>query len=468
MLDCPDANHTSPTRTSLIAIDCVPETTVNVAPLASAAPLGIEARHRPFLVGRSCRRLVLERYRDFGTGVSCAPNGDSTVTLKHHVFAEEARNGQFPQRTQRSHQNEQQHQDWNSHRLTFVTSVSESADSLRAFTARSDMIIVNDPPSQGIASIVIPQPNLCVIGDTHGHLQLALCVAARWQQALDATFDAVFLCGDVGTFTSDSQLDSTTRRHAKTNPCELEFLHQWSVAPQPRWLAKIFAPRDVGGLGLECPVVMVHGNHEGFSHLANLVSDDLPTAPVAIIDLPHVDTGGFIQYLPSGWKCRTRSDLIVAGVGGIERGQRQARYHDLAYLDELAILNLLETGPFDVMVSHQGPSTTQGNHGSQLLDAVLNEGLCRCWFHGHSTPHPAIVQCGRNDTTTVVPLRDVAFPMKGLVTDEPGDDGWCRVIFGETMDITRERPSFWREFRRRKWRELASGQLIAPPIADVV
>ena len=186
-------------------------------------------------------------------------------------------------------------------------------------------------------------PSVCIIGDTHGHLQLALCIAARWQEILRVRFDAVLLCGDVGTFTQESQLDSTTRRHAKSNPCELEFLHQWAITPQPRWLAKIFAPLADNGLGLECPVVMVHGNHEGFAHLVELLTDDLPTNPVAISELPRVDSAGFIHYLPSGWKCVTRSGIVIGGIGGIERGQRQARYHDLAYLDELAILNLLES-----------------------------------------------------------------------------------------------------------------------------
>ena len=42
---------------------------------------------------------------------------------------------------------------------------------------------------------------IAVVGDVHGHLQLALCVLARWQHVLGAKFEAVLLCGDVGTFT---------------------------------------------------------------------------------------------------------------------------------------------------------------------------------------------------------------------------------------------------------------------------
>jgi hypothetical protein len=70
-----------------------------------------------------------------------------------------------------------------------------------------------------------------ILGDVHGHLQLSLCMVARWQKELGFVFDAVFLCGDVGTFTEESQLDSATRSHAKDNPCELEFLKQWATVP---------------------------------------------------------------------------------------------------------------------------------------------------------------------------------------------------------------------------------------------
>ena len=82
-------------------------------------------------------------------------------------------------------------------------------------------------------------PTICVLGDVHGHLQLALCMAARWQRELGEAFEAVLLCGDVGVFTEESQLDSATRSHARRNPCELEFLYHWAADPQPRWLEEL-------------------------------------------------------------------------------------------------------------------------------------------------------------------------------------------------------------------------------------
>lgn len=103
-----------------------------------------------------------------------------------------------------------------------------------------------------------------VCGDIHGHLQLALIAWAVEQQQAGRVVDAILLCGDVGTFTSHCQPDKATVRHAVDNPCELEFL-AWSTESPAPWLEGIFAPIGKGGLGLQAPVIMVTGNHEGFA-----------------------------------------------------------------------------------------------------------------------------------------------------------------------------------------------------------
>jgi len=312
-------------------------------------------------------------------------------------------------------------------------------------------------------SATIGDKTVCVIGDTHGHLQLGLCVAARWQRELGVSFDAVFLCGDVGTFTSEEQLDSTTRRHAKANPCELEFLYQWSIRPQPVWLGKIFEPTTAGGLGLLCPVVMVHGNHEGFAHLETLAAAPIPVEVIDVSALPTVDPGHHIRYLPSGWRCRIRSGLVVAGVGGIERGQRYADYHEMAYIDQDAVAHLLGQAPVDILITHQGPSGLQGEKGSDTLQLLLEVGSAKTWFHGHSIQNSEITRFGSQATTLVVPLADIAFPTKGAHGDDPGDNGWA-VLYGGGIDIRRERPSFWREYRKRRWRTVDERRLVCPDL----
>jgi hypothetical protein len=135
---------------------------------------------------------------------------------------------------------------------------------------------------------------IAIVGGAHGHLQLALCMLARLGREEGLASDAVFLCGEVGTFTEDSQLDNATGRHARTNPCELEFLWQWATDPPAPWLDAIFRPVKEEGLRLGCPVVMVHGNQEGFGRLQELVRP-VPARPVSVSELPTVDAGGHIR-----------------------------------------------------------------------------------------------------------------------------------------------------------------------------
>jgi hypothetical protein len=112
---------------------------------------------------------------------------------------------------------------------------------------------------------------------------------------------------------------------------------------------------------------MVHGNHEGFAHLQTLVSPQIPDEPAELLTLPAVEPGRHIRYLPSGWRCRTPSGLVVAGVGGIERNQRRVNYHEMVYIDQDAVAHLLGQPAVDVLITHQGPSVLQGQSGSDTL-----------------------------------------------------------------------------------------------------
>ncbi|MEL6181231.1 MAG: metallophosphoesterase, partial [Myxococcota bacterium] len=248
--------------------------------------------------------------------------------------------------------------------------------------------------------------HIAVLGDVHGHLQLALSLCARWQHQRGQRWDAVLLCGDVGTFTAPEQLDSATRSHARTDPGELEFMTQWSTRPQAPWLAWIFKPKAEGGLGLTCPVLMTHGNHEGFSHLAALNRASIPVKPVPVATLPGVDTNGFIRWIPSGWRVSLSGDVCVGAVGGIEPEQRHAAYHPMAFLDDDAVAALASQPPhsIDLLITHQGPAVLQGEQGANVLDLLVEAQVARLWCHGHATPHPAAATVG---STTLVPLSDV-------------------------------------------------------------
>jgi len=311
----------------------------------------------------------------------------------------------------------------------------------------------------------VPFTRIAILGDLHGHLQLALCTLARWQRETAIPISAILLAGDIGTFTEESQLDSATRAHAKNNPCELEFLTQWSMTPPPPWLDAIFQPYP-DGLGLTCPIVMVHGNHEGFAHLATRVNPRrIPSAPVSIDDLPTVDTLERIRYLPSGWQTTLPSGHTLAGIGGMESGQRRAKYHPLAYIDDNAVQRLLNAPPVDLLLTHQGPAAVQGDHGSPTLDLLLERPFARFWFHGHSTP---ILSPTQLNHTLVIPLGDVTF--SGRSADHnPGLSGWCLLDLhaDNTHTLHRDPPPFWRDLRRHLWHQTPGGRLVQPDLAHL-
>jgi hypothetical protein len=233
-------------------------------------------------------------------------------------------------------------------------------------------------------------------------------------------------------------------------------------------LAAIFRPDN--GLGLTCPVIMVHGNHEGFPHLERLSSTAIPRMPVDVEQLPPVDSHGHLRLLPSGWTVRLRTGHLVAGVGGIEPGQRRARYHPMAMVDETAILHVLDRGPVDFLVTHQGPSGLQGEKGSPSLQVLLDQHIAQTWFHGHSIAVAEPTRIGPKGGTLVVPLGDIAFraPKASPRAErcEPGDDGWAiaTVRDGQTF-VDKSPPRCLRQFHRRRWVQF-DDQLVAPPLAE--
>jgi hypothetical protein len=232
---------------------------------------------------------------------------------------------------------------------------------------------------------------------------------------------------------------------------------QWATTPQAAWLDAIFRP-EPDGLGLTCPVVMVHGNHEGFAHLETLYPRRRRlTDPVPLGSLPPVDSEGHILFLPPAWVAVTDSGHTIAGLGGIEPGQRRAKYHPMANLDEDAVQHLALQSPVDILLTHQGPAQVQGDHGSPTLDLLLEAGLARFWFHGHSTPVRTPVVVGG---TTVVPLGDLAFSH-----GTPGMQSFAILEFkGDEHTLTLEPPVFLRAVRQKQWRQTPDGKLVHPDL----
>ena len=268
---------------------------------------------------------------------------------------------------------------------------------------------------------------VCVIGDVHGHLQLALSVAHLWQRELGVEFEAVLLVGDLGTFTSEDRLDKATRKFAERNPMELEFMYQWLQTPPPPWIEGIFRPVSEGGLGIK-NVVAIRGNHEDFEYLRSITPESAPDMPVGLEDLPSLDPNGFIKFLPNTWVVRLPGGTTVAGLGGVT-DQKKGLITEEELLTLMGILG--DLGQVDILLTHQGPEVVQEEAGSPELNDLL--GGARYWFHGHAVRNPEIVTVRG---TTVVPLEHANFS-HGKALDP---NGWAILRLGGEEKVWRGLP----------------------------
>ncbi len=210
---------------------------------------------------------------------------------------------------------------------------------------------------------------------------------------------------------------------------------------------------------------MVHGNHEGFDHLAALLSHTgaVPAAPVTPAELPAVDSRGRVRLLPPGWRVHVGDDLVIGGIGGIQPGQRLgSSYPPLAHLDPVSVQLLRAAERLDVLITHQGPARIQGgSSGSVALDPLLERRGPLVWFHGHSRQQKSPMQVGE---ARVVPLADATFDKrKGW---RIASDAWHEVARTPGgVATTARRPSGVRELPRSAWAALNDGRLVAPHLA---
>ncbi|NWG14672.1 MAG: metallophosphoesterase [Acidobacteria bacterium] len=301
-------------------------------------------------------------------------------------------------------------------------------------------------------------------GDVHGHFLLALGVAARWQQEAAFEWDAVLFAGDLGAFYDEQDLDSATRRHARSNPCELEFLRLWTQNPPSPLVDAVFADPGKGGLGLRCPILTVLGNHEGFSYIATLVPRSKPLEAVGVSDLPALDPGNRIRLLPSGWSVRLPSGLVISGLGGIQKGSRYAGYLSMAFIDDGAVENYVANAVrTDVLLAHEGPPAAFASGGAELLEWAARENPPQVYVHGHHVEREVpFILFPDKGKPLVVGVRDVAFkrrdgmPGSGWVVMEFDDPGIApRMVMGAPEGILRE-------FRLKRWRATRGGILVPP------
>lgn len=305
--------------------------------------------------------------------------------------------------------------------------------------------------------------NILACGDVHGHFLLALTVAAEWQKRGGFKWDAILLAGDLGLFFDENAIDKATRRMAESNPCELEFPRLWLREPTSRLIDEIF---NASGLGLDCPIIGVHGNHEDFARLSQLVPENFNDAIVSPSDLPTVEPTKKIRLIPNGWIVRLQSGVTITGFGGIE-SRKKENAHPMTFIDEAAVEKFLESGlRTNILLTHEGPSSALKEGGSQLVQKMAMERVDDFVIHGHhveQSPFPIDPKTGK---PLVIGLEGIAFHGKSTA---PGQ-GWARIVFDserQTFSVKNSVPDFVTyEFSRGRWLMTEDGVLIPPPLQE--
>jgi hypothetical protein len=67
----------------------------------------------------------------------------------------------------------------------------------------------------------------------------------------------------------------------------------------------------------------------------------------------------------------------------------------------------------------------------------------------------------------VVPLKGIGFSSRGPNGDDPGEEGWA-LLFGGGDAVCRQRPEFWREYRKTRWKVVDERRLVCPDLVRFV
>lgn len=234
--------------------------------------------------------------------------------------------------------------------------------------------------------------NLAVFGDVHGHLRLMLSLCRSWQKEHRKPLDAVLICGDLGCFFADSQLDRATRRYGERDPEELGFA-QFFGLPEPLtrdpWVEKILLGPPDDLQTVSCPIIFCHGNHEDHCALRRL-AETKPLAPV--------DYLGRIFYLRSGCLVDIGGLRVVAIGGGPEQpGAPPAEIVD-KWVSLEAVWSALSHSQVDVLLTHAPPAADNFAYpfGSALIHEVIQLLQPYYHFYGHIRKEQPPKQFGRS------------------------------------------------------------------------
>ena len=237
---------------------------------------------------------------------------------------------------------------------------------------------------------------IAVLGDLHGHIDLALSILKRWEDVNKVKLDSILQVGDLGYFPDLSKLDNATLRFAKDDQEELgfqEFLYETDISRK-----HFYNPETK----IDSDLIFIAGNHEDQEQLRNLERTS------KIKPIP-VDNFRKILYLPSGEVYEINKGKLKVKVAGFGRISGGAENYNFSNTDLRKVRSLSN---IDILLTHQPSSDYSEEKGSEEVKEVLNLLQHEYHFCGH------VHQGFKLDKTSSYVLDQVGFRKRHKLNDK--------------------------------------------------
>lgn len=220
---------------------------------------------------------------------------------------------------------------------------------------------------------------IAVLGDLHGHINLALSILKKWEIENKTNLDSILQVGDLGYFPDISKLDRATLKFAKEDPEELGFQDFLQETDASR---RHFYGEETK---LNSDLVFIAGNHDDQDKLRELESS------ARHFPVP-VDYYGKILYLPAGEIYEINKGKLKIKVSGLGRISGNSQNYNFTNADLRKVKSLSN---IDILLTHEPQSGIFNERGSEEVREVLQSLNPDYHFCGHIHQGQELEQLGK-------------------------------------------------------------------------
>lgn len=269
--------------------------------------------------------------------------------------------------------------------------------------AEGDFAGLDEDPATAAAFDADHTVTIAVLGDLHGHIDLAYHLLRRWQVE-NKKIDHVLQVGDFGAFPDPSRADEETLSCAQTDPDELGFA-AFMDGGNGSFMPYITSCKG-RRYALDAPWWFIKGNHEDFQYLHGLNGDAGKPRPLG--------ENGLFNYLPAGLyalKTKLGSMISMAALGGIAPATTNQNPCTKWYTENETQLLLKHEQPVEILLTHDSsPGVYYENAGSPAVESLVNHYAPAYHFFGHY--HKSGQIFGASGQTKTIHLNEVNFYQK--------------------------------------------------------